>query len=392
MPQGVLLDGFTIRGGNASETRDDTRKQECNRDGGGAFVEGDQVTVQNCVFEHNAAFHSGGGLSLGGSENLVQDCEFRNNVSRTIGGGLSLYANASRVSRCLFESNRAELGGGLGLGGHDSLVVDCQFVMNEAEEGGAVFGGQDDSIALLFCTFYRNRAVRDGGAWFQRYTRAMRAQNCLFVNNSADQSGGALVSHGYRGRAYLEGCGFIGNSAVRSGGALMYRDSKINAVNCSFVYNRISGDPRDQGFVGGIYHNVRDPNNDTALVLSNCILWGNTDHRYRGEQAQLQALSMQINNCCIQGWTGRLGGSDNRGDDPLFTNLSGQDGILGTPDDDLRLSAESPCINRGDTRFMGLDFVDMDQDEDVNEPIPLDLRRQTRVLGSTVDIGTCEAQ
>jgi hypothetical protein len=39
-----------------------------------------------------------------------------------------------------------------------------------------------------------------------------------------------------------------------------------------------------------------------------------------------------------------------------------------------------------------LDLVDMDQDEDVNEPIPLDLRRQSRVLGPTVDIGTCEAR
>jgi hypothetical protein len=264
--------------------------------------------------------------------------------------------------------------------------------MNQAEKGGAVFGGQDNTIAMLFCTFYRNRATHSGGAWFQQYTRAMKAQNCLFVNNSAGRSGGALVSRGYRGRAHLEGCGFIGNSAVYSGGALMYTNSIIKAVNCSFVYNRISGDPRDQGLVGGIYHQVRDPNNDTALVLSNCILWGNTDHRQRGEQAQLQALNMQINNCCIQGWTGRLGGSDNQGDDPLFTNLPGSDGILGTPDDDLRLSPESPCINRGDGRFLGLDVVDMDQDEDVTEPIPLDLRQQPRVLGSTVDIGTCEAR
>jgi WD40 repeat protein len=391
-PQGVLLDGFTIRGGNASESREDTQEQERKRDGGGLLIEGDRVTVQNCVFEHNAAFHSGGGLVLGGNENLVQDCEFSNNVSRTLGGGLSLRANAGRVSHCVFESNRAKQGGGLDFNARDSLVVDCEFVMNQAENGGAVFGGQDETVSLLFCTFYRNRAANEGGAWFQQYTRAMNAQNCLFVNNSADRSGGALVSHGYRGRARLEGCGFIGNSAVRSGGAITYTDSKINAVNCSFMYNQINGDPRDRGFVGGIYHNVRDPNNDTALILSNCILWGNADHRHGGEKAQLEALNTQINNCCIQGWTGRLGDSDNQADDPLFINLPGSDGILGTPDDDLRLSPESPCIDQGDTRFMGPDEVDMDQDEDVNEAIPLDLHQQPRVLGSNVDIGASEAR
>jgi hypothetical protein len=220
----------------------------------------------------------------------------------------------------------------------------------------------------------------------------VKAQNCLFVNNRAGISGGAFHSQGYRGRVYLEGCGFICNYALRNGGAFSYQDSKIKAVNCSFVYNRISGDPRDQVIVGGIHHEVRDPNNDTALVLSNCILWGNRDHRHHGEQAQLQALNMQINNCCIQGWTGRLGGINNHGDDPLFMKLPGPDGILGTQDDDLRLSLESPCIDRGDTSFLGLDKVDMDHDRDVNEPIPLDLRQQSRVFGSTVDIGSCEAR
>jgi predicted outer membrane repeat protein len=394
VPQGVLLDGFTIRGGNASESREETQEQRRNRYGGGVLVEGDQTTVQNCVFEHNAAFERGGGLDLGGHENLVQDCRFINNVSHGNGGGLSLTAIASKVTRCMFEGNQAKGGGGALWYGFNtnSAIVNCQFNDNEARDGGAVFCRDNRDAYVLFCSFYRNHATNAGGALASHYTPPVKVFNSLFINNYSDRSGGAIYCAGYRGRAYLEGCAFVRNSAMDSGGAIIYRDSKIKAVNCSFLYNTISGDPRDQGLVGGIYHNVRDPNNDTALVLSNCILWGNTDNRHRGEQAQLQALNMQVNNCCIQGWTGRLGGSDNRGDDPLFTNLPGPDGILGTPDDDLRLSPESPCVNRGETRFLGLDLVDMDQDEDVNEPIPLDLRRQSRVLGPTVDIGTCEAR
>ncbi|MEJ2705687.1 MAG: hypothetical protein P8Z79_24890 [Sedimentisphaerales bacterium] len=393
MPQGVLLDGFIIRGGNANEPREDTQEQRHNRDGGGVLVEGDRVTVQNCIFEYNAAFRTGGGLVLAGDENIVKDCRFTNNISQRNGGGLTLLANGSKVSCCVFERNHAAFGGGLDLGGHASLAVDCRFIMNQAENGGAVFGGQDDSVSLLFCTFYNNRAARCGGAWYQQYTRAMNAQNCLFVKNTADESGGAIHNHGYRGRAHLEGCGFIGNSAKYTGGALSYKDGIINAVNCSFVDNGISGDPRDQAIVGGIHQEVRDPNteSDTALILSNCILWGNTDHRHHGEQAQLQALNTQINNCCIQGWTGRLGGSENHGDDPMFIDLPGPDGILGTPDDDLRLSPESPCIDRGDIKFLGPDVVDMDQDKDVTEPIPFDLGKKPRILNGNVDVGAHES-
>ncbi|MFC1761006.1 choice-of-anchor Q domain-containing protein, partial [Planctomycetota bacterium] len=391
IPQDVLLDGFIISGGNASENREDTQEQRRNQGGGGAMINTSRITLQNCVFMYNAAFASGGGLSLGGNGNIVQNCRFIGNSSSD-GGGMSLRGNDSRVSSCVFERNQAERGGGLSLGSSNSIVVDCQFTMNKATNGGAIFGGQDEGIALLHCLFVRNHALQEGGAWAQSYTRMMSAQNCLFVDNSAGQFGGGLASHGYRGRANLEGCGFVGNSAVFNGGAIMYMDSKIRAINCSFVYNVISGDVRDKGSVGGIYHKIKDPNNDTALVLSNCILWGNSDHRAVGERAQLEALNIQVNNSCIEGWTGRLGGVGNFGDDPQFADLLGVDGVLGTLDDQLHLRPTSPCIDRGDSNYLGKDLADMNQDEDANEPTPFDLRGFTRVFGPAVDIGACEMQ
>ena len=37
--------------------------------------------------------------------------------------------------------------------------------------------------------------------------------------------------------------------------------------------------------------------------------------------------------------------------DPLFVDPDGVDGLVGTWDDDLRLSSDSPCINAGDSSF-----------------------------------------
>ena len=55
-----------------------------------------------------------------------------------------------------------------------------------------------------------------------------------------------------------------------------------------------------------------------------------------------------VDYCSIQGWTGLFGGTGNNGDDPLFVDSLGPDGIAGTGDDDLRLGEGSPAINTSD--------------------------------------------
>jgi hypothetical protein len=45
---------------------------------------------------------------------------------------------------------------------------------------------------------------------------------------------------------------------------------------------------------------------------------------------------------------GGWGGTGNKNADPLFVDADGPDNIVGTEDDNLRLSAGSPCIDAGD--------------------------------------------
>ena len=46
-------------------------------------------------------------------------------------------------------------------------------------------------------------------------------------------------------------------------------------------------------------------------------------------EAEPDRVHVQLQNCCIQGWSNTLGGQGNFGDDPLFANLAGPDQILG---------------------------------------------------------------
>jgi hypothetical protein len=90
-------------------------------------------------------------------------------------------------------------------------------------------------------------------------------------------------------------------------------------------------------------------NYNNSPTLTNCILWGNSDGGGVDESAQIYNTSStpMINYCCVLGWTGGLGGTGNIGDDPLFLDADGLDGIAGTEDDNLRLSVDSNCINTG---------------------------------------------
>jgi hypothetical protein len=99
------------------------------------------------------------------------------------------------------------------------------------------------------------------------------------------------------------------------------------------------------GRAGGVF------NASGSLTVADSILWGNG--RLNGESydelAQVSGDAQPaLHYCCIQNWTGALGGAGNFAQDPLFMDAAGPDQIPGTLDDDLRLQAGSGCIDAGD--------------------------------------------
>lgn len=217
-------------------------------------------------------------------------------------------------------------GGGMWIPDGDPTVIHCKFTGNFAVDGGGMFIGIGSPII-------------DG---------------CVFAGNTAEGRGGGVYH--FVGRLFdtydtakLVNCLFTGNSA-RVGGGLNVHRARMLVSNCTFVANTITAE--QYYFGAGI-------SSQGILTVVNSILWGNTSSGVMIESAQIFGSSADYS--CIQGLTPDFPGMGNIGDDPLFVDPDGPDDIPGTPDDNLRLGAFSPCIDAGNNNGVPL-FVTTDLD------------------------------
>ena len=357
----TVLDGVVITGGNANGPGP-KRAENSNHHGAGLLgLDYDSMTLIGCTFRYNMAIQNGAGMYVYGGRPVLEKCVFKNNRTSWLGGALFCSHSGTYAIGCTFAKNTSDSGGGgVYLESDSSMFIQCTFAENFAQGGG---GGvccafSDSKATLTNCRFLENRADYGGGLLISE-SIGITLNNCLLHKNIAKRGSGV-----YNGRPDLRS-----NSPILS--------------NCTIVGNKspISG----SGV--GIYS---DPN--CSLVLVNCIVWNNIDgNSDTSESIQVYGGSPVLNNCCIQGWTGILGGTGNFDSNPLFVDPNGPDGVAGTLDDNLRLDSVSPCRNAGDNSALCPDSADFDKDGDVNEPIPFDIDGKPRILYGVVDLGSYEA-
>ncbi len=211
-----------------------------------------------------------------------------------------------------------------------------------------------------------------GGGMYNEGGSLTTVSNCIFSGNAADADGGGMWNSG--GDPVLINCIFNGNSATTGGGGAMWiSEGNPVLINCVLSGNVAGTDG------GGVYSESGSP------MLTNCILWGNSDSGGADESAQIHGGTPVVNYSCIDDWTGSLGGVGNIGDDPFFVDPNGADDIAGTEDDDLRLSAGSPCIDSGSNGAVPADFLDLNSNSDLGEVWPFDLDGNPRFFD---DLGT----
>jgi hypothetical protein len=204
------------------------------------------------------------------------------------------------------------------------------------------------------CTFFGNSAAESGAGIFN-YEHgdgecSPTLTNCAFIRNAGGSEGGGMSSWG--GHSVVTNCTFGGNYSRYCGGGMVNAGSNLTVSNCTFSDNSTNGEG------GGMWNYSSNP------TLTNCILWGNTDSGPTDESSQIHnfiSSTPVINYCCVQGWTGTLGGIDNIDDDPMFRDDDGADDIPGTVDDNLRLMEGSPCIDTGNNAAIPVE-VDTDLD------------------------------
>ncbi len=235
---------------------------------------------------------------------------------------------------------------------------------------------QQSNTILCGCTFADNVAGRNGGGLFLFEQGQPSVINCRFTGNLASGNGGGISNH--HSACLMVGCTFTGNRAVGYGGGLfnMECNDPVRSINCTFSGNTA-------GRRGGA---LVENNSPHAVV--NCIFWGNRA-AHGGSQILMSGQSrVEIHHCCVQGGQARVlvddgtldWGSGNLAVDPRFVDADGPDGIAGTEDDCLDLSAGSPCIDAGDSRELPADAADLDLDGDLLEPIPFDIAGHPRAV------------
>ena len=83
-------------------------------------------------------------------------------------------------------------------------------------------------------------------------------------------------------------------------------------------------------------------------------------------------------------------GAGNISVNPLFRDADGEDNIVGTADDDLRLRSNSPARDSGVNDLLPADVLDLDGDANTAEPSSRDLDDRKRIRNGTVDRGALE--
>ena len=203
----------------------------------------------------------------------------------------------------------------------------------EYDEGGGMHIKQGGDPTVINCIFIDNHAIHMGGAIFG-WNCSSAITNCSFIGNSAGNWGGAIWNQGGCNQK-LTNCIFVGNNAnVAGGGAIGNQSSSPEITNCSFFGN--SANSTGGGIYGG-----------PGITMKNCIFWGNSDSGGMDETAQISHPPEVISYSCIQGLN-TYAGNNNIGDDPLFQDADGDDDVVGTEGDNLRLSTCSPCIDAAD--------------------------------------------
>ena len=128
----AILDGFTIKGGNANGTSP-------HEHGGGMYNSEGNPTIGYCTFRVNSAFSTGGGMYNGWSSPTVTNCMFVGNlafnlVKESYGGGMyNVYRSNPTVTNCTFSNNKASYGAGLSNYSECiAIVKNCIFWQDES--------------------------------------------------------------------------------------------------------------------------------------------------------------------------------------------------------------------------------------------------------------------
>ena len=388
----MTIEGFTLKNGHATEnspgrnykpygggvcyaTVKDCIILGCSADSDGGGVYGGEI--HNTLISDCIANGSGGGIDSG---EIAIDCIIRSNTAKVDGGGVS----HTPLTKCVVSNNVSNTrGGGIIISGQ--TVDDCTICCNTALAGGGVFA---EKGTFKNCYIYGNHATAtSNGGWnfdlggggvcgFNGYGNSIVGASfydCKIYDNTAARFGGGATG------VNLYNCYVYRNSApTGAGGYLLWAHSSLITDNMATgdgggVYGGVLRNCTVTGnTAGGTAGGVFSTDNDQArrwdhytVICYNTIVYGN--YATNDVDSADGYLGKWYNSC-----VGYLRDDlDTIKQGVIFKNPKFVDAAKG----DYRLSADSPCIDKGDNENVETDS---------------DYAGMERICNGTVDMGAYE--
>jgi len=267
------------------------------------ILEGFTIQGGNANIKQEKSDGNGGGLYSDAGNATIRHCIFQENSCLKDGGAVYISRSAPLIANCQFKNNVANFSGAGACCGSTShpIITHCLFERNTAFIGAGIYAHLSSTLSVRYCVLQSNHALFSGGGV---HTDSAHAQvdNCVMIHNEAKQGGAVSVE----GVAALNHCTIAQNAAIRRG--------------------------------GGIDLHLAD-----QFVMTNSIVWGNTDGSGSNGHAQLYYSDLSrswLDRCCIQLYEeldpDRLVGLGNIDSDPRLA------------EDGFHLTEGSPCIDAAD--------------------------------------------
>lgn len=235
--QDGVLDGFTIKNGNANGTGSvSTILYPSLRDfGGGVYTSGALGTIKNCKI--NSCGGTNGGAVYSAESNLNFDyCNVFENHSNSKGGGIHVSdypgSNILNVKHSNFYNNQSLNKGGAIYMKYGTLTIDsCTFYGNISSSVGSGVCGEYLNLSIKECEFYQNQTSSGGALYLFQGVGTIHFNS--FYNN---QGGGVSLSNNISGNILLENNDFHNNSS-NYGAALAFNSGKTTIKRNIFYDN-----------------------------------------------------------------------------------------------------------------------------------------------------------
>lgn len=364
----------------------------------GGAIYATTVTLSDCYFSGNAAISFSHTLPTGLSG------------SKATSDGGAVYASSVTAKNSIFVNNLAEATSETDRTPKAKTEdPPVPYSSEPTARGGAIIGRMD----IVSCTFSGNSTFcfSSGNGGIAGGDRALQYSHgaALYVQGSSVVTNCALVSNyaGYEDITVKDR--FSINSAL--GGAIYASSgSTLPITNCT-MFDNISDGTGTALYVNGdvkILSNVfwdTGVNEASTFIIALPLVEGDSNAKVRisnrlypsPSTETINIVSGGIDNIDVAGSNADLGDPPTRTildpEVPVFadpTNAIGPDGIWRTADDGIRLTEGSPAINIGHMLFVPKDPLDVDDDGNTAENLPVDNAQYQRVQGTAIDLGAFE--